>query len=299
MANLVGSSNDPNVAAVFGEHTAGQAAVIGQSANGRGLLGVSEAGQGVWGHSVSSAGVVGVTKTGWAVQGESETGYGVVGISQQSAGVRGTSSAGRGTEGVSADSEGVVGFSTNGNGVLGQADGAGTGLVGTSRSGIGVFGQGDPAGFFKGKVFVDGNIEVTGDLLLAGADYAEGLTAADPTLPPGTVVVVGEDGRVHPCRDEYDSTVAGVVSGGGGVRPAVVLDRHDEAVPVALVGKVWCFADAAAAPIRPGDLLTTSATSGHAQRVTERERAFGAVIGKALTALAEGRGMVRVLVSPR
>jgi hypothetical protein len=73
MANLVGTSNDPNVAAVFGEHTADQAAVIGQSNNGRGVLGISEAGQGVWGNSVSSTGVVGVSKSGHGASGESDT----------------------------------------------------------------------------------------------------------------------------------------------------------------------------------------------------------------------------------
>jgi len=35
MENLVGRSNDPGIAAVFGEHTAGQASVIGHSNNGR------------------------------------------------------------------------------------------------------------------------------------------------------------------------------------------------------------------------------------------------------------------------
>ena len=35
MTNLVGDSNDPNVAAVRGDHTAGAAAVIGQSNEGR------------------------------------------------------------------------------------------------------------------------------------------------------------------------------------------------------------------------------------------------------------------------
>jgi NAD(P)H-hydrate repair Nnr-like enzyme with NAD(P)H-hydrate dehydratase domain len=65
------------------------------------------------------------------------------------------------------------------------------------------------------------------------------------------------------------------------------------------MGKVWCMANADVAPIRPGDLLTTSSISGHCRRVTEPARAFGAVIGKALTALASGRGLVRVLVSPR
>jgi NAD(P)H-hydrate repair Nnr-like enzyme with NAD(P)H-hydrate dehydratase domain len=59
------------------------------------------------------------------------------------------------------------------------------------------------------------------------------------------------------------------------------------------------MADADVAPIRPGDLLTTSTMSGHCRRVTEPARAFGAVIGKALTALLSGQGLVRVLVSPR
>jgi hypothetical protein len=79
----------------------------------------------------------------------------------------------------------------------------------------------------------------------------------------------------------------------------VVLDRHDGGVTVALAGKVWCLADADEAPIAPGDLLTTSSTPGHARRVTEPDRAFGAVVGKALTRLHGGRGLVRVLVSAR
>ena len=38
---------------------------------------------------------------------------------------------------------------------------------------------------------------------------------------------------------------------------------------------------------------------GIAGRVTEPAPAFGAVIGKALTPLVSGQGLVRVLVSPR
>jgi hypothetical protein len=68
-------------------------------------------------------------------------------------------------------------------------------------------------------------------------------------------------------------------------------------VPVALVGKVYCRVDADLAPIRPGDLLTTSATPGHARRASDRERAFGAVLGKALGGLAAGRGLVPILVT--
>jgi hypothetical protein len=46
-----------------------------------------------------------------------------------------------------------------------------------------------------------------------------------------------------------------------------------------------------------GDLLTTSDTPGHAMRVTEPGRAFGAVLGKALAPLPEGSGLVPILVT--
>jgi len=47
----------------------------------------------------------------------------------------------------------------------------------------------------------------------------------------------------------------------------------------------------------PGDLLTTSDTPGHAMRATDRTRAYGATIGKAMSSLKDGRGLVLVLVS--
>ena len=56
-------------------------------------------------------------------------------------------------------------------------------------------------------------------------------------------------------------------------------------------------ADASAGPIKPGDLLTTSDIPGHAKKVTNQARAQGAVIGKAMSPLGEGDGMVLVLVT--
>ena len=53
------------------------------------------------------------------------------------------------------------------------------------------------------------------------------------------------------------------------------------------------------APIRPGDLLTTSDTPGHVMKVTEYADARGAVIGKAMSALESGKGLVLVLVQPQ
>ena len=64
-----------------------------------------------------------------------------------------------------------------------------------------------------------------------------------------------------------------------------------------MIGKVFCKVDADAAPVDIGDLLTTSNTPGHAMKATDRERAFGAVIGKALAPLVSGRGLIPVLVA--
>jgi hypothetical protein len=71
----------------------------------------------------------------------------------------------------------------------------------------------------------------------------------------------------------------------------------DGQYPVALTGRVYCLVDADAGPVQPGDLLTTSETPGHAMKAADSIRASGAVLGKAMTSLTSGRGLVLVLVS--
>jgi len=58
----------------------------------------------------------------------------------------------------------------------------------------------------------------------------------------------------------------------------------------------FCKVDADISPIRTGDLLTTSPTKGHAQKVTDRSEAAGAILGKALAPLRKGTGRIPVLV---
>jgi hypothetical protein len=81
-------------------------------------------------------------------------------------------------------------------------------------------------------------------------------------------------------------------------RPVQVMGQDgstaDGAHPVALSGRVYVFA---VGPVRVGDLLTTAATPGHAQSVVDFTHAQGAIIGKSMTPLAEGAGLVLVLVS--
>jgi hypothetical protein len=42
---------------------------------------------------------------------------------------------------------------------------------------------------------------------------------------------------------------------------------------------------------------TTSPTPGHAMKVDDPLKAFGAVIGKAMRPLAEGRGLIPILIA--
>ena len=55
--------------------------------------------------------------------------------------------------------------------------------------------------------------------------------------------------------------------------------------------------DASFGAVATGDLLTTSATPGHAMKTGDALQAFGAVIGKAMRPLAQGRELVPILVA--
>jgi len=95
--------------------------------------------------------------------------------------------------------------------------------------------------------------------------------------------------------------VAGIISGAGGVRTGLLMGQRDSladgAYPIALTGRVYCRMDASNGSIEPGDLITTADTPGHGMKVTDHDRARGAIIGKAMTRLDEGQGLVLVLVS--
>lgn len=66
---------------------------------------------------------------------------------------------------------------------------------------------------------------------------------------------------------------------------------------VTLGAYAHCKVDADIAPIVAGDLLTTSPTKGHAQKVLDRGQATGAIIGKALAGRSKGKGKIPVVVT--
>ena len=202
----------------------------------------------------------------------------------------GTGRTGIGVLGASADPQGV--------GVWGENTAGGNGVYGRSNGGH--------AGQFDGNLQVNGNASVSGtltvvtDIILTSADCAEEFDVAEGECEPGTVMVVGENGVLQAASRGYDKRVAGVVSGAGDYKPAIVLDKRQsrgKRVPVALLGKVYCKVDAEFSPVELGDLLTTSPTLGHAMKAADPSQAFGSVIGKALRRLDAGRGLIPILIA--
>ena len=147
---------------------------------------------------------------------------------------------------------------------------------------------------------VNGDIATSGDIRLTNMDCAEDFDVEDAqALEPGSVMVIGEDGTLQQSKEAYDTRVAGVLSGAGDCRPAIILGREqskNNRLPLALAGTVFCKVDAQYSPIGVGALLTTSPTPGHAMKADDPLKAFGAVIGKAMRPLAEGQGLIPILI---
>lgn len=157
------------------------------------------------------------------------------------------------------------------------------------------------------KFEVAGNMKCDVLIIDGGSDVSEPYDIApvqgvDPK--PGMVVAIDPDqvGKLRVCDAAYDRTVAGIISGANGIAPGLILSQTgtvaDGEHPVASSGRVWCYVDAdAGGSVVAGDLLTTSTTPGHAMKASEQDRAGGAVLGKAMSPLSEGKGLVLVLVS--
>jgi len=173
------------------------------------------------------------------------------------------------------------------------------------------------------RVDGDGAVFADGAFVSPAADFAEMLRVASGarSVEPGDVLVIdtSEARSVALSTRAHSTLVAGVCSTrpgfvgserawdlpadpASGAAPGgepLTADRagmaaqHEE-VPVALVGIVPCKVTAANGPIRPGDLLVTSAQPGHAMR-TDAPRP-GTVLGKALDTLESGTGVIKVLV---
>lgn len=130
--------------------------------------------------------------------------------------------------------------------------------------------------------------------LCALNDIAEDIYSKDE-LEAGDVVVIDSENNEHVrlSNKPYDTMVAGIIS----PNPAFHIKSSDTGIPLALAGRVLAKASTENGPINRGDLLTTSSTKGHLMKCASREKCFGALVGKALEPLKEGKGKIMVLVT--
>jgi hypothetical protein len=154
----------------------------------------------------------------------------------------------------------------------------------------------------QAKLHVVGTVRTSVLTITGGADIAEPFKMSSAEIPKGSVVIIDEQnpGHLRLSTEAYDTRVAGVVSGANGIQPGISLHQEgaiEGGENVALSGRVYVRASAEFGPIKPGDLLTTSATPGHAMKVGDHGKAHGAILGKAMSGLQEGKGTVLVLVT--
>jgi hypothetical protein len=311
--------------------------VDGTSTSRDGLLGMSQTGNGVGGTSTSGRGISGVSTSGTAINAVSNSGFGVNGQSTSSVGVNGGSASDVGVYGASTSDDGVGGRSSTGYGVVGDTSSGPAGVLGEGPN-DGVLGMSSHASGGNTAAAVDAINTGGGDIFIGqtsagthvaridsagkgyfdggtqtgGADYAESIRASvnTKTLSPGDVMAIDPEhpGEVRLSDGPDSQLVVGVYS----TKPSVlaignhsITDSLAGNVPVAMLGIVPTKVSAENGPIRPGDLLTTARTPGYAMKakpvIVSGVAIYptGAILGKALQPLRNGRGVISVLVTLR
>jgi hypothetical protein len=150
------------------------------------------------------------------------------------------------------------------------------------------------------ELHVSGNIKTKTIDILGGADVAEAFEVSGIKPVSGMVMVIDEKkpGFLKVSTQAYDKKVAGIVSGANGLNPGVILNKNESLngtkYPIALAGRVWVKVSDEGGKIEPGDLLTTSSKPGMAMKAKDRQKAQGAVIGKAMSGNLNGSVLVLV-----
>lgn len=182
---------------------------------------------------------------------------------------------------------GAIRFYSGGNAERVRLDPSGNVGIGTTSPGA--------------KLHVAGNVIVDGNIGAKYQDVAEWVERGE-IIEPGTVVIVDpvHSNHVTPSTRAFDTRVAGAVSR----QPGLVLgEPGDSKSLIAQSGRVRVKVDASYGAIKPGDLLVTSPTKGHAMLSKpvkvggQSLHRPGALLGKALEALSSGRGEILVLLT--
>ena len=150
-----------------------------------------------------------------------------------------------------------------------------------------------------GRIITE-ELQITG-----GSDFAENfdIFSNDINIIPGMVVSINTQkaGALTLSNTAYDKKVIGIISGANDVRPGMIMGQKgsiaDGEYPVAITGRVYAYATNVNGKIEAGDLLTTSTKAGYLMKATDKEKAFGSIVGKAMTTLDEESGFVLVVIT--
>jgi hypothetical protein len=155
-----------------------------------------------------------------------------------------------------------------------------------------------------GVIYPDGTNQTTAWTgVLCGGDYAESVSVSGQRTryEPGDIVIIDSDnpGSFTKSAQPYSTGIAGIYSTKPGAigRRSTDPDKAKSDIPMAMIGIVPAKVSAENGPIKPGDLLVTSATVGYAMKGTDRSQLPGAIVGKALGTLNAGTGVIDVLVT--
>lgn len=160
----------------------------------------------------------------------------------------------------------------------------------------------DTASVFRvdqsGQVFADGTLHA-GAFGTGFADVAELVTVSEPVEASDILELdPSSPNRYRKSRIACSALVAGVVSTQPGIVMGTAETRLDTTkAALALVGIVRVKVTNEGGPIRPGDLLVTSSTPGHAMRWAMPEPCPCALVGKALEPMTDESGVILVLLT--
>jgi hypothetical protein len=161
--------------------------------------------------------------------------------------------------------------------------------------------SGRVCGDLEFRVQSNGQVTADGSFTGGGADFAEMLQIEPAQIySPGDVLAISKetDRAIVLANAPYSQAVVGVYSTKPGFVGRDVTEEtaaDGSRIPVALVGIVPVKVSAENGPIHRGDLLTTSATRGHAMKATEVR--VGTILGKAMGELESGTGVIQVLLT--
>ena len=273
--------------------------VLGWSISGNGVEGSSDNGTGVWAHSFNGTGLFAHSDNSHSIYVD---GSGSAGVYVSSAGTSGVYVASATYAGVAVYSAGMMGMwihSAAQDGILVETAGWDgvhvSGPVGGVYYGSGKKGDEDFA------VLNTGEVRSKVGFAAPTHGFAENMAVegVKAGYEPGDVLVASSAGKgaVALSSTAYSRAVIGVYA----TSPAYVggqpvpKDQPAGGVPVTILGTVLCKVSTENGPIRPGDLLVTSATPGHAMRADDPPP--GTVLGKAMESLDSGAGLILVLVT--